>query len=234
MNQSIGNPIFYYHRTDCVLGRVIASLTPLREMETLNYIGKRYLFADHYHSVSWRYDQPPVFFDHKAAAGCFAACHDTGMTTHEVDSPLTGTFLMLWASETMNVGTRPKYGNIVFTDEDGIMELRLERTWDEPGVLVRFQRMIVENHEWAERHFDPALCMYDRQFDRNEAWRLSLSDWHKWIAPLGEQPFPNPVLFFSDEKDEENEEMPFSFRYMDRRHTGPMEVAEEVEEKEKK
>lgn len=222
MNKTIGNPIYYYYRTDEEPGRVIASLHALRETATLDYIGKRYFFTDRYHSVSWRYDQPPVFFDHKAAAGCFAACHDTNVTTYEVDSPLTGTFLLHWAYEAMNAETKPKHGDIVFTDDEGTMTLTFKRDPKKKRIELSFQRMIVENHQWDEKYFDPILTFCDKRFEANERWYLSLDDWHELVVPLGKNSLTNPMLSFRDEADfDEDVDLSFEFRYLDRRFLVP-------------
>lgn len=209
MNKASGNPLYYYHRSDPQPGQVVASLRPIPESDTLDYLGKRYLFSSEFYSVTWRYDQPPLFFDHKAAAGCFAACHDTDRITHEVESPLTVSFLSDWAHGRPDCPT----GKIVFTDEKGGLTLTFERRPDEPIIDLSFDRMIVENHEWDERHYDPQLFFGEEEFERNEKWRFSLKEWDELILPFGEEVPPDPFLTFFD-PDDEDEQRSFPFRYM--------------------
>ncbi len=207
MNQHAGNPIYYYHQIDS--GRVIASLRPIPESETFDYLGKRYLFAKTFYSVRWRYDQPPLFFDHKIAAGCVAACHDTERMTHEIESPLTVSFLSDWTRGSRNSPGGP----IVFTDEDGGLTLTFKRRPNEPIIDIEFNRMFLENHEWDDRYFEPQLSWCGRRFEKNESWHLSSAEFDSLVSRYEKDVPPDPILTFFD-PDNDDEERIFSFRYL--------------------
>lgn len=223
MNKTIANPIYYYCRSDTEPGTVFASFDVMKETETLDYIGKRHLFADKYYSVPWRYDQLPYFFDDKVAAGCVAACKGGKVFEHEVASPLTGLFLMDWAYDKPTSGGNPRYGDIVLADEEGAMSLTFKRIQGKKSVEVTFDRMILENHEWDDMYYDPKLTLHEMTFEPNERWFLSLEQWHELVVPFEGSALPDPILTFVDDSGfNDDEERPFAFRYLDRRFLVPV------------